>query len=285
MPIHPTAIVDPQAEIDSTADIGPYAVVEGPVRIGARSKLRAHAFVNGWTTIGRDCDIHPFAVIGNLPQDFHYGGQRSYCRIGDRVVIREGATVHRGTQPESATVIGDECLLMAYAHVGHNCILDAGVKVYNMTALSGHVEVGALAIISGYALIHQFVRIGRLAFVAAQTRLGMDVPPFMTAMGESTIVQYNSIGMRRAGYDNDDIGEIRRIHRILYRSGHLYSRAMEQAAREARTRAGRELIAFLQAPSRRGHCVGGKHLRARFHANQTPGHADQAHATTEGSLH
>jgi len=280
MPIHPTAIVDRQAEIDPSADIGPYAVVEGPVRIGARTKLQAHAFVNGWTTIGQDCDIHPFAVIGNLPQDFHYSGERSFCRIGDRVVVREGATVHRGTQPESATVVGDECLLMAYAHVGHNCLLEPGVKVYNMTALSGHVEVGAQAIISGYVLVHQFVRIGRLAFIAAQARLGMDVPPFMTAMGESTIVQYNVIGMRRAGYGKEDIAEIRRIHRILYRSGHLYSRAVEQAAREASTRAGRELVAFLQAPSRRGHCVGGRHFRARFHAAHPDEHAADMHEAT-----
>jgi UDP-N-acetylglucosamine acyltransferase len=276
MSIHPTAVIDRQAEIDETAEIGPYVIIEGPVRIGAGTKVRAHAFVSGWTQIGEGCDIHPFAVVGHLPQDFHYSGERSYCRIGDRAVIREGATVHRGTQPESSTVVGDECLLMAYSHVGHNCELAKGVKVYNMTGLSGHVEVGEGAILSGCSLIHQFVKIGKLAFVAAAARIGMDVPPFLTAYGESTVIQHNLVGMRRAGYDRAAVQEIRQAFRILYRSGLPFRKAVKELTATVRTPAGEELLAFLQADSRRGFCAAGRSSRARLRSESTDGGGPEA---------
>lgn len=264
MPIHPTAVIDRQAELDETADIGPYVIVEGPVRIGPRTRVRAHAFLSGWTQVGEDCDIHPYAVVGHLPQDFHYSGERSYCTVGARVVIREGVTVHRGTQPESSTTVGDECLLMAYCHVGHNCELARGAKIYNMAALSGHVQVGENAIVSGGGLVHQFTRIGKLAFVAAGTRIGMDVPPFLTAYGESTVIGHNVVGMRRAGYEPQDIHEIRKLFRAIYRSGATFSQAVRNTAPEVRTRAGQELLAFLQTDSRRGFCAAGRSGRARL---------------------
>jgi len=266
MAIHPTAVIDPKADIDPSVEIGPYVIIEGPVKIGANTTVRAHAFINGWTEIGERCDIHPFTVVGHYPQDFHYHGERSYCKIGNGVIIREGATVHRGTQPESSTIIGDECFLLAYAHVGHNCILGRGVKAYNMTAVSGHAEIGDNAIISGYGLIHQFVRIGKLAFISGTARVKMDVPPFMTAFGESTIVQYNIVGMRRAGYSKEDIAEIRQAHRILYRSGQLFSKSIAQLADTVKTKAGKELLEFLQHDSDRGFCVGGISHRIRTQA-------------------
>jgi len=263
MAIHPTAIIDPKAEIDSTADIGPYVVIEGPVKIAADTRIRAHVYLSGWTEIGQRCDIHPFAVIGYMPQDFHYGGERSYCKIGNDVVIRESATVHRGTQPESETVVGDECFLLAHSHVGHNCRLGRGVKVYNMAALSGHVETDDQAIISGYALVHQFCRIGKLAFISAAARTTMDVPPFMTCYGEATIVQCNVIGMRRAGYDRQAIDEVRQAYRILYRSGQTFRKAAAQVAQMVQTDAGRELSAFISVDSKRGYCAGSTGHRDR----------------------
>jgi UDP-N-acetylglucosamine acyltransferase len=263
MAIHPTAVIAREAELDSTVEVGPYVVIEGAVKIAANTQIKAHAFLSGWTQIGRDCEIHPFAVIGAPPQDFHYHGERSYTKIGDRVVIREGVTVHRGTQPESATEIGDECLLMAYAHVGHNCQLGRGVKVYNMAAVSGHVEIDESAIISGYALVHQFVRIGKLAFISAACRVLMDVPPFMTAFGESTIVQYNAIGMKRAGYAAEEIDEVRRAFRILYRSGQLFRKSVEQVAAMVKTPAGKSLAEFVSADSKRGYCLGSPGHRQR----------------------
>lgn len=266
MAIHPTAIIDPQAEVDSSAEIGPYVVLDGPVKIGAGTTLRAHAYVSGWTEIGERCEIHPFAVVGHLPQDFHFTGERTFCRVGNDVVIREGATVHRGTQPESATVIGDGCFLMAYSHVGHNCVLGKRVKVYNMSILSGHVEADDDVIISGFSGVHQFVRIGRLAFVAGNARVTMDVPPFFMAFGEATVIQHNIVGMRRAGLDNRTIFEIRQAFRTLYRSGQLFSKAVEQLAAEVQTEAGRQLVEFLRAPTKRGICAGAIHQRRRGRA-------------------
>ncbi|MHC4444738.1 MAG: acyl-ACP--UDP-N-acetylglucosamine O-acyltransferase [Planctomycetota bacterium] len=263
MAIHPTAIIDPQAQIDSSVEIGPYAIIEGPAKIGANTKVRGHCFINGWTEIGQNCDLHPFAVIGNYPQDFHYEGERSYCKIGNNVVIREGTTVHRGTQPESSTIVGDECFLMAYCHVGHNCILGKGVKIYNLAILSGHVEIGDYVIVSGYAGVHQFVRIGTLAFLAGKARVTMDVPPFFTCYGNSTIVQHNVIGMKRAGYDNDALQEIRNAYRTLYRSGMTFGKAVEQLSKTVKTGAGKKLVEFISAESKQGYCAGGVHTRNR----------------------
>ncbi len=263
MPIHPTAVIDPKAELDSTVDVGPYAIIEGPVRIGPRTRVFGHAYICGWTEIGEDCQIHPFSTVGNFPQDFHYTGERSYCRVGNRVLIREGASIHRGTQPESSTVIGDECLLMAYSHIGHNCILGRGTKVYNLAQLAGHVEVDENAIFSAWVGVHQFVRVGTLALVVSGTRLVCDLPPFMMAFGESTVIQHNVIGMRRNGYDEQAVQEIREAFRTLYRRGLPFTKAVDELAASVQTRAGQKLVDFLRAPSKRGHCAAGVGHRTR----------------------
>lgn len=259
MPIHPTAVIDPEAELDATVEVGPHAVIEGPVRIGAGTRIRAHAHVSGWTQIGEACDIYPYAVVGGEPQDFHWQGQRSYCKIGNGVILREGASVHRGTDPESSTVVGDECVLLTHAHVGHNCQLGRGVQVQHGALLAGHVTVHDQAILAAGAMVHQFCRIGTLAFLAGQARITMDVPPFLMAYGNSTVIQHNVVGMRRAGYGREALFEIRQAYRTLYRSGLLFSAAVEKLAATVRTDAGRMLVAFLQAPSQRGICAGARH--------------------------
>ncbi len=259
MPIHPTAIIDRNAELDPSVDVGPYVVIDGPVRIGPRTRIRASAWITGWTQIGQDCDIFPFAAIGGPPQDFHHGGERTYCRLGDRVIIREGVTIHCGTQPESATEIGDECFITSQCHIGHNCRLGRGVTMIFTAGLSGHVEVDDRAIISGGAVVHQFVRIGELAFVAANARVGMDVPPFMVCHGESTIVNYNLIGLRRAGMSHEELADIRQAFATLYRSGKLFGQSVETLASQVHTDPGKRLLAFLQGKSKRGFCAGGRH--------------------------
>jgi UDP-N-acetylglucosamine acyltransferase len=258
MAIHPTAVIDPKAELDTSVEVGAYAIVDGPVRIGPNTRLFPHAYVSGWTTIGERCELHPFSVVGHTPQDFHHSGERSYCRIGNGVIIREGVSIHRGTQPESVTEIGDDCFFLASSHVGHNCRLGRGVKVLPFVGVAGHVEIDDAVILSAGSLIHQFVRIGKLAYTAANARVAMDVPPFMMCHGESTIVQHNVIGMRRAGYDTQAAREIRRAYHTLYRDGLLFSRAIEALAGEVHTDAGRLLVEFLQAPSKRGICGGTK---------------------------
>lgn len=253
MAIHPTAVISSEAQIDPTAEIGPFAVVDGAVRIGPRTRVFPNAYLAGWTEIGADCEIHPNAVVGHVPQDFHFGGERSYCRIGDGTIIREGASVHRGTQPESWTIVGPRCFLLASSHVGHNCVLGEGVKVYNCAALSGHVEVGDFAIVSGYSLTHQFVRIGAYCMIGGGARLTMDVPPYMSAVGETEVYGYNSIGLRRSGaFSSDEVLDVKTSYRTLYRSGLPFRQAVDQLAGLVRTRTGRHILEFVRAESRRG---------------------------------
>jgi UDP-N-acetylglucosamine acyltransferase len=249
MPIHPTAIIDKTAEIDPTADIGPYAIVERGVRIGAGTRLYGHAYVAEGTTLGARCQVHPFAVLGHLPQDFKYRGEPSYLEVGDETVIREHVAVHRGSMPGSTTVIGCRCLIMCTAHVGHNCIVADGATIAG--TLAGHVEIGPRAFVSGCA-VHQFVRIGELAMLGGGARVFMDVPPFMTAIERNQVVGPNVVGLRRAGFTSAERLEIRQVFQKLYRSRLAFPDALEQAAQMVQTAPGQRLVAFLRAPSKRG---------------------------------
>jgi UDP-N-acetylglucosamine acyltransferase len=149
MGIHPTAIIDPTAELDADVEVGPYAIVEGGVRIAGGTRLYAHAYVSRGATLGRDCQVHPFAVVGHLPQDLKFTGAPSYTVVGDGTVVREHGSIHRGTMPESVTRVGKRVFVMATAHIGHNCDVGDDVVLANSAVLGGHVTVGARAFISG----------------------------------------------------------------------------------------------------------------------------------------
>jgi UDP-N-acetylglucosamine acyltransferase len=253
MAIHPTAIIDPQAQIAASAEIGPYVTIQGPVKIGEHVKVYPNAYLAGWTEIGDHCEIHPGAVVGHLPQDFHYKGERSYCRIGAGTIIREFASIHRGTQPESWTTLGENCFILGYAHIGHNCELGNNVKVYNCVALSGHVTVGDNAIVSGYSLVHQFARIGEYVMIGGGTRLTKDVPPYMKALHESECMGHNSLGMRRSGqFSREEMLEVRDAYRLLFRSGLPFRKAAAQLAQQVKTRTGRKILDFVNAESKLG---------------------------------
>ncbi len=254
MPIHPTAVVDSKAQIDPTARIGPYTIIEGQVRIGPNTVIYPQAYISGWVDIGANCQIHPGAVVGHVPQDFHFDGSRTFLRIGDGTIIREHASVHRGTQPDSETVIGRNCFIMGYSHVGHNCMVGDDVKIANMAALSGHVSVGRGAFVSGYSLIHQFTRIGEYAMIGGGTRLTMDLPPFFMCVHESDCTGVNLVGLRRAGFTREEIAEIRKAYRLLYRSGKTFRAAVEELAGSAQTPAGKRLLEFIRVQSKRGYC-------------------------------
>jgi UDP-N-acetylglucosamine acyltransferase len=276
MAIHPMAIVDPQAQIADSADIGPFAVIEGPAKIGEGVKVYPNAYISGWTEIGDRCEIHPGAVVGHLPQDFHFGGGRSYCKIGAGTIIREFASVHRGTQPESWTIVGRNCFILGYAHVGHNCALGDNVKVYNCTALSGHVTVGDNAIISGYSLILQFTRIGEYVMVGGGTRLTKDVPPYMKAVYESECMGPNSLGLRRSGeFSKEEMLEVRQAYRILFRSGQPFRKAVAQFAEQAKTRTGRKILDFINAESKLG-IIGGRRRSVTGNQPSTAGEEERA---------
>jgi len=258
MAIHPQAIVDRQAEVPESAEIGPFAVIEGPVKIGERVKVYPNAYISGWTQIGDGCEIHPNAIVGHVPQDFHYQGERSYCRIGAGTIIRECASIHRGTQPESTTTVGENCFILGYAHVGHNCEVGDDVKIYNCAALSGHVVVGDHTIISGYSLIHQFCRIGEYVMIGGGGRIGKDVPPYMKALYESTCMGYNALGLRRSGaFTKEEISEVRNAYSMLFRSDLPFRKALEKLAEQVKTRTGERIVAFCRSESKLGF-IGGR---------------------------
>ena len=252
MAIHPTAIIDKTAEIDQSAEVGAYAVVERNVRIGAETRLYPHTYIAEGTTLGRRCQVHPFAVVGHQPQDTKWPGEPSYLQIGDETVVREHASLHRGTIPGSTTVIGARCYIMSTGHVGHNCVIGDGVTIATGAMLAGHVEVGAGAFISGNAALHQFTRVGELAMIGGNSSLGQDVPPFMLVRFPQVILGPNVIGLRRAGLGAAERLEVRQSYRVLYRSGLPFPKAVDQVAQSVRTDAGRRLVQFLRAPSKRG---------------------------------
>lgn len=252
MGIHPTAVVDDSAQIDPTAQIGPYVVIDGPVRIGPRVRVYPYVYLTGWTEIGEDCQIHPNAVVGHLPQDFHFTGQRSYCRIGRGTIIREGATVHRGSQAESCTTVGDKCQLLCGTHVGHNVTLGNRVTLIPYAAVGGHAELGDGVIVSSMAAVHQFCRIGDLAIISGGGLVIQDVPPFLMLVGRNRCTSVNVIGMRRASLPREDIDEVRRLYRQVYRSGMTFKRALESVRNDVKTASGQKFMEFCETPSRRG---------------------------------
>jgi UDP-N-acetylglucosamine acyltransferase len=232
MAIHPTAIVSPRAELDSSVEVGPYAIIEEHVRIGAGTRVMAHAFLTGHTEIGRDNRIHMGAVIGHEPQDVKFQpSTRTFLRIGDRNIFREYCTVHRATDPESATVIGNDCFLMATAHVGHNCVIGNQVIICNGALVAGYVHVGDRAFLSGCVLIHQFTHVGRLAMFSGGARVSMDVPPFTLAAERNEVHALNMVGLKRAGLSPAAIAELKTLFKLFYRSGLNGTQALAEASR------------------------------------------------------
>jgi UDP-N-acetylglucosamine acyltransferase len=251
MPIHPTAIIDKTAEVDTAAEIGAYAVVEAGVQLAADVRLYPHAFVGNGTTLERGVEVHPFAVVGHLPQDLSFKGGPTYTVVGAETVIREHAQVHRGALPDSTTHVGARCYVMATGHIAHNCIVSDDVIIASGALLAGHVEVDAGAFISGNAAIHQFVHVGRKVMIGGGTRITQDVPPFLTITQDGAIGP-NAIGLRRAGFDAASRAEIRHLYRAIFRSGRPFRDALEAVAATAETDAGREFIEYLQRPTKRG---------------------------------
>jgi UDP-N-acetylglucosamine acyltransferase len=250
VPIHPTALVDRRATIDPTADVGPYVVIEGPVEIGPRTRVMAHCYLTGRTVVGADNVIHPSAVIGHAPQDAKYGDAPTGLRIGARNIVREHAEIHRATEPETWTVVGDDNFLMSQAHVAHNCTVGDRTILATGATLAGHVTVGDMAFISGNCVVHQHTRVGRLAIMRGLSRASRDVPPFSIMDNTHEVHGLNRVGLRRAGFEAAAIRTLATAFRILFRVRTNLREALARVETECHSPEVEELIAFIRAAPR-----------------------------------
>ncbi len=217
--IHPTAIVDPKAELASDVTVGPWAWVGPGARIGQGCSIGPRATVDGITVLGRGCRLETGAVVGTPPQDLKYRGEASEVRIGDETIVREYATINRATGEGQATIVGRNCFLMAYSHVAHNCVLEDEVIIANVGTLGGHIFVEKGAIIGGLVAIHQFVRIGRFSMVGGASGVGQDILPFTMAHGlPSRSYGLNRIGLKRRGFSAERIQDLKRAYKTILRS-------------------------------------------------------------------
>jgi UDP-N-acetylglucosamine acyltransferase len=259
--IHPTAVINKNAQIHPTVEIKPYAVIGSQVRIGANTVVGSHAVIDGLTTIGRDNQIFPGAAIGLEPQDLKYRGANSEVIIGDRNRIREYVTINRATEEGEATVIGNDNLLMAYSHIGHNCIIGNEVVIANSVAIAGHVHIESMAIISGVLGIHQFVHIGSMSMVGGMSRISRDVPPYMMVEGNPARVRsLNLVGLKRRGFSLVEIRQLKQAFRLLYLQNLPVQEAIAQLDQLIDNRHVQYLQKFIQfslADNRRG-LIGGK---------------------------
>ena len=219
--IHPTAIVDPRAEIDATASIGPYSVIGAHVVIGAGTTVGPHCVIDGRTTLGRDNHIFQFNSIGAIPQDKKYAGEPTELVIGDRNTIREFCTLNLGVpQAGGITTVGNDNWIMAYTHIAHDCHVGNHTTLANNTTLAGHVHLGDWVTVGGLTGIHQFVKIGAHAMVGFASAVAQDVPPFMLVDGNPLAVRgYNLVGLRRRGFSAERLGAVKQMHKMLYRQG------------------------------------------------------------------
>lgn len=256
--IHSTAIVSPEAELDSTVHVGPYSVIEAGVKIGAGTKIAPHVHIQGITTIGRDNYIGTGTTIGLPPQHTGYKGEPRETRIGDRNQIREYVSIQRAWQEGAATIIGNDCMLMVFTHVAHDCVVGNSVVMSNHAILAGHVTVGDRVFMSGHSGVHQFCRVGRMCFLGAFGKITYDVPPFMMVEGDPPAIRaLNMRGLKRAGLSEDTIRGLRNCFRQLYRSGKPVRTAIEEMEREGLPAEVQEVLDFY-ADSQRGVLAGAR---------------------------
>ena len=244
--IDPRAVVSPQARIAADVEIGPFTVIGADVVIGSGCWVGPHAVINGPTRIGANNKIFQFASLGDAPQDKKYNGEPTRLEIGDRNVFRESVTVNRGTtHDKGVTRIGNDNLLMAYSHVAHDCQLGDQIVMANCATLGGHVEVGDWVTMGGLSAVHQYTKVGAYSFLAHNAAVTRDVPPYIMAVGRPAVPHsVNAIGLQRRGFTAEQILNIRRAYRLLYRSGLKLQAAIE--ALEKAAAAQPEIVPFVE---------------------------------------
>ena len=250
---HNLSSVHPGAKIGKDVIIEPFVTIEENVEIGDGSWIGANSVIKNYTKIGKGCKIFHGAVVGAIPQDLKFQGEISWVEIGDNTTIRECVTVNRGTAAKDKTIVGSNCLIMAYAHIAHDCILGDNVIIGNSTQIAGEVIIGDFAIISAAVLIHQFVHIGSHVMLQGGSKVGKDVPPFVTAGRDPlSYAGVNSIGLRRRGFSNEIIQSIQDTYRILYKKGLNTTQAIEQIEAELSASKERDEIIVFAKESQRG---------------------------------
>jgi len=247
------AVISPQAQIAENVSVGPFTVIGADVVVGPGTWIGPHVVINGLTRIGADNKIFQFASLGDAPQDKKYKGEPTLLIIGDRNVFRESVTVNRGTaNDKGVTRIGNDNLLMAYSHVAHDCCLGDQIVMANCATLGGHVELGDWAIMGGLSAVHQHTKVGAHCFIAHNAMVTRDVPPYVMAVGRPAEPHsVNSEGLKRRGFTPDQILNIRRAYRVLYRSGLKLDAAMEQLEQAAATQVEiRPFVEFIKRSER-----------------------------------
>ena len=254
--IHPTAIVDAHAQLAADVEVGPYAIIGPDVKIGEGTVVQAHAYVSGHTTIGKKCEIFPFACVGMKTQDLKYqAGDITYVEIGDNTVLREFSTVHLGTKAGELTKIGSRCLIMAYSHVAHGCKVGNDVIMSNAATLAGEVTVEDFAIIGGMSGIHQFCRIGTHAMIGGAAKIRQDCPPYMVTEiveAEPRVLGPNIVGLQRRGFSAEVRSALKEAYRLIYREGLNRSQALERIKYEVPDFPEIKILVDFYANSKRG---------------------------------
>lgn len=231
--IHPTAIVDPRAELADDVEVGPWAYVGPDCRVGAGSVIQMRATLEEHVHLGPRVTVGIGSVLGGKPQDLKFKGEVTTVEIGEGTTIREYVTVNRGTSESFRTTVGKGCFLMSYVHLAHDCHIGDGVIMSNGTQLAGHVRVDDRAIISGLCAVHQFAKIGRHAFVGGASRVSKDIPPYVKAVGNPVkLFGLNSVGLQRSGFSEAVVSELKKAYRLFFRSDLNISQAMARAGEE-----------------------------------------------------
>ena len=250
--VHPTAIIDPGANVAPGAAVGPYSIIGPGVLIGRGTVIGPHVLVERDTTLGEQCQIAKGAVLGSDPQDLKYEGEPSELVVGDRTVVREYATLNRGTRASGRTVVGSDCLIMAYAHVAHDCEIGNHVVLSNAVNMAGHVVIEDWAIVGGLTAIHQFVRIGAHSFCGGGSRVPQDIPPYLKAAGSPVkLYGLNSVGLERRGVSEDVKQALKQAYQILFQSKLTLTRALDLAELEVeQIPEVRHLLTFIRSSER-----------------------------------
>jgi len=228
--IHPTAIIDPLAEIDTNVKIGPYAIVKKDVNIGSGTEIGPYTTIDQYVTIGPDCEIFQYASIGSAPQDLKFHGEKTYLKIGRGTTIREFVTIHRGTETGCGiTEVGEDNYLMAYTHIAHDCKTGKQVILANNATLAGHITIGDNVTIGGLVAIHQFVRIGDFAYIGGKSAVIKDIPPYVIAAGDrASLHGLNNVGLKRLKFSKSTLQQLKKAYRIFFRIGLTVKQATER---------------------------------------------------------